>query len=61
MIFSFVFGFVIAHLGVLKSLSHQLTKYIVINKSLEGLSINDITHLGGGGIGQKVTLLHKPI
>ena len=27
-----------------------------------GLScINDVTHLGGGGICQKVTLLHKPL
>ena len=26
-----------------------------------GPSINDVTHLGGGGICQKVMLLHKPI
>ena len=26
-----------------------------------GPSMNDITQLGGGGICQKVTLLHKPI
>jgi len=25
-----------------------------------GLSINDVTHLGGRGIRQKVTLFHKP-
>ena len=29
--------------------------------SIFGLSINDVTHLRGRGICQKVTLLHKPI
>ena len=27
----------------------------------KGTSISDVTHLGGGGICQKVTLSHKPI
>ena len=30
-------------------------------KKYKGLCINDLTHLGGGEICQKVTLFHKPI
>ena len=34
----------------------QFGKWVLL-----GSSLNDVTHLGGGKICQKVTLLHKPI